>query len=144
VDARPACVRPSSTGGAGGAAGADTSRRSRSAVAAHSSASGLPLAKERSAGYVFEELQTMVPPTWRPLVDDLREIALGIHPATLAEGGYETPPGYGPAPLWGPLTVLGAVLLITGRTRFRLLFRTLIRGRNERGRSGPQWRFPGG
>jgi hypothetical protein len=36
--------------------------------------SNLALAKERSAGYVFEELQTMVPPAWRPLVDDLREI----------------------------------------------------------------------
>ena len=34
----------------------------------------LALAKERSAGYVFEELQTMMPPPWRPLVDDLREI----------------------------------------------------------------------
>ena len=42
VETRPACVRPSSTGGDGGASGADTSRRSRSAVAVHSSASALP------------------------------------------------------------------------------------------------------
>ena len=37
--------------------------------------------------------------------------------AGLAEGGYPEPDGTGPAPLWGPLTVLLAVLLLLARSR---------------------------
>jgi len=44
--------------------------------------------------------------------------------AGLADGAYPEPSGYGPAPLWGPLTAVALVALLAARTWLRRHART--------------------
>jgi len=61
--------------------------------------------------------------------------------AGLGDGGYDTPPDFGPDPLWGPVGITAAVVLLLLRRRIRWASRVLVGGRSARA-TGEEGRCP--